>query len=327
MMYPNAVLSRSVTAQPVTPASGDRYLIPVAATGTDWAGKDGKVGIYKGSRWFFAAIPVGRLLYVEDETAFYHRNVLGVWTAGVGSVAIGANSLNITNMLGAKASFVVKVENQTTNAPPASPVAPTAYIIGPSPTGAWAGLAGKLAICLTAGSFTIITPVTGDEVYDKARGANFRFNGTAWISSAGAWLDFVDGGFTQGTGSVTTGGSGFYAYSTSTAPTTTSLYVRDDAGVTFAARYVGQKLRIKWHGQITSISVNTTHVMGLFIDSNSTAIAWFTNPLNGNGRWTGSVEHIVTAADIASHTYRWIAFTVSNTSTIEHRRTTLEGSA
>lgn len=204
MTFPNSVLTRSVTAQPVSPASGDRYLIPTAATGTDWAGKDGRVGIYKGSRWFFAIIPVGRLLYVEDETAFYHRSVLGVWTAGVGSIAIGANSIPITALIGANASFVIKVENQTTNAPPASPVAPTAYIIGSSPTGAWAGHAGDLAICLTAGSFTIIDPVAGDVVYDKALAKTVTFTGTAWdaannalvlietkVASSSATIDFL----------------------------------------------------------------------------------------------------------------------------------------
>ncbi len=187
--YPWSVDDKDRTAQPVSPAPsvGDRYIIPTAATGTDWAGQDGKIGIYTAAGWRFATVPIGRFVYVEDETAFYHRNASGVWTAGVGSLAYGAASIPITAVIGATASFIVKVENQTTNTPPASPVAPVAYIIGSAPTGAWAGNVAKLAICLVSGTFTIITPAEGDEVYDKAQDKNFRWNGSSWISASGAF--------------------------------------------------------------------------------------------------------------------------------------------
>lgn len=184
---PNSVLTYSTTVQPadVDVSDGDTFLLPIGATGADWAGKAGQIAIRKGARWYFAISPIGRGLYVEDEDARYYRNASGVWTAGSGSVTLAANAVKITNVLGAKASFVVKVENQTTNTPPASPVVPVAYVIGPSPTGAWASHAGKLAYCLVDGAYTIITPDEGDEVWDKAQNNKYVFNGTAWVSTGG----------------------------------------------------------------------------------------------------------------------------------------------
>jgi hypothetical protein len=83
MFTPSSVLTRSTIAQPATPAVGDRYLIPAAATGVDWAGMDGRVGIYTAAGWRFAILPIGRELYVEDEDAKYYRNVVGAWIAGL----------------------------------------------------------------------------------------------------------------------------------------------------------------------------------------------------------------------------------------------------
>lgn len=75
-----SVSTRSITAEPGTaPAVGSRYLVPTAATGADWSGKDGRVAIYAASGWLFAAIPIGQPLYVEDEDKFYYKNASGVW--------------------------------------------------------------------------------------------------------------------------------------------------------------------------------------------------------------------------------------------------------
>lgn len=203
---PYSVLTYSTTAQPadVDVSDGDTFLLPIGATGADWAGKAGQIAIRVGAKWHFAINPIGRKLYVEDENTFYYRNESGVWTAGNGANEFAANSIPITAIIGTKASFVVKIENQTTNAPPASPVAPVAYIIGPSPTGAWAGLAGQLAICLVDGVFTIIAPNAGDQVYDKALSKAITYTGSAWdaannafvllssqLASASATLDFA----------------------------------------------------------------------------------------------------------------------------------------
>ena len=297
---PYSVLDKDTTAQPASPAVGDRYLVPTAATGTDWAGKDGKIAIYTAAGWRFAISPIGRFLYVEDETAFYHRNAAGTWTAGVGSIALGANSVNISNVLGANASFVIKVENQTTNAPPASPVAPVAYIIGPSPTGAWSGHAGKLAICLVNGAFTIIAPATGDVVFDKALAAPYQFNGTTWVSSLGAWLRFTASSLVT-SGSTSTGGSGPGSYSATVAPTTATAYVLDSGtALTYTALKTAATLRIKYRA---TIFANANVMIALYKDSDAAALDWsYSGNLTTSN--SGFVSFIVSAADTSSHTYK-----------------------
>lgn len=322
---PWSVKDKDLTAQPVSPADGDRYLIPTAATGTDWAGKDGKVGIFKGTRWHFAVVPIGRPLYVEDETAYYHRNTSGVWTAGVGSISIGSNSIPITAIIGAKASFVIKVENQTTNAPPSSPVAPTAYIIGPSPTGAWAGNAGKLAMCLVNGAFTIITPDEGDTVYDKTLNSSYRYTGTAWESSAGVWINRVASPLVT-TGSVTTNATAtVYSYSATSAPTTSFSYVTDDGtAIAYTAKRSGAVLRITYTADQQD---NGTTSLGLFRGAETTAIDWCASPAFGGGSFNRSFN--ITTSDATSHTYKFRVFRASTAIavTLTRRQLTIEESA
>jgi len=321
---PWSVLDKDLTAQPVSPSDGDRYLIPTAATGTDWAGKDGKIGIFKGTRWHFAVVPIGRFLYVEDETAFYHRNTSGVWTAGVGSVAISPNSVDLTKVLGANASFVIKVENQTTNAPPASPVVPTAYIIGPSPTGAWAGNTGKLAICRVAGSFTIITPAEGDTVYDKALKNSYRFNGTAWESSAGAWIGYSSV-FTQAAGGSLTG-SGTYTLSVTTAPTQSQQRWIDPVTLTYTAKRAGAKLRISYRAGTTNNGAGF-YAGALFMDSVSNAIAWDKKNMSGSDV-VEDFQFVITATDALPHTYKFaIMSSGGSASSVSHRLFQIEEAA
>lgn len=48
------VISAAVTVEPSTPADGDSYIVPTGATGTDWAGNDGKLARYAdGHGWEF----------------------------------------------------------------------------------------------------------------------------------------------------------------------------------------------------------------------------------------------------------------------------------
>ena len=71
------------------------------------------------------------------------------------------------------------VEEPPRNAPPASPVAGQAWIIGPSPTGIWAGKAGQVA-GYTAGGWRLIAAVDGMTLL-------VRSTGTFAIHSGGAW--------------------------------------------------------------------------------------------------------------------------------------------
>jgi hypothetical protein len=61
--------SRSVTAEPATPADGAVYIIPAGATGTDWAGKAaGMLALFTAGAWSFIAPGLGWLAFVQDET-------------------------------------------------------------------------------------------------------------------------------------------------------------------------------------------------------------------------------------------------------------------
>jgi hypothetical protein len=67
-------------------------------------------------------------------------------------------------------------------APPATPVDGTSWLVGPSPTGAWAGQAGKLA-CRQAGNWLFATPRDGMRVLNKATGQERFYFGT-WQAPA-----------------------------------------------------------------------------------------------------------------------------------------------
>lgn len=64
------------------------------------------------------------------------------------------------------------------NAPPGSPDAGDCYIVGSSPTGAWAGYANALAYYTTGWNF--LTPFVGLTVYVASANALYSWNGTAW---------------------------------------------------------------------------------------------------------------------------------------------------
>lgn len=71
------------------------------------------------------------------------------------------------------------VEEPPRNAPPSSPVVGQAYIVGTSPTGAWAGKANHVA-AYGAGGWRHIPPAEGMSLLVKTTGTFATFRGTAW---------------------------------------------------------------------------------------------------------------------------------------------------
>ena len=63
--------------------------------------------------------------------------------------------------------------------PPASPAVGSSYVVGGSPTGAWASHGLALA-GYTAGGWRFIAPVDGLTALDKASGEVATFSGGAW---------------------------------------------------------------------------------------------------------------------------------------------------
>lgn len=72
------------------------------------------------------------------------------------------------------------VDGFLTNAPPASPAVGNCYVIGDSPSGAWAGHGFALA-GYTAGGWRFIAPFDGLTALDKASGEFATYSGGAWV--------------------------------------------------------------------------------------------------------------------------------------------------
>ena len=72
------------------------------------------------------------------------------------------------------------VEGPPQAAPPASPAIGACYIVGASPSGAWAGKAQQLA-AWTSGGWRFVAPRDGLDAYVKSSGATAAFRGTAWV--------------------------------------------------------------------------------------------------------------------------------------------------
>lgn len=69
----------------------------------------------------------------------------------------------------------------TLNTPPGSPTAGQGWIVGSSPTGAWAGQANNLAYYINS-SWIFVTKFVGMLVYNIADSAEYRWNGSAWAA-------------------------------------------------------------------------------------------------------------------------------------------------
>jgi len=83
------------------------------------------------------------------------------------------------NFLGLETVISKLVQSMTLNSPP-SHIAGASYIIGTSPTGDWAGHAGKYAYS-DGVSWHISSPFTGQTVRDGATEKTYRYNGTSFV--------------------------------------------------------------------------------------------------------------------------------------------------
>jgi len=186
-----SVISHSETAPPVTPDYGDAYRVAAAATG-DWSGHDDEIAVWTTrEEWEFITPKPGWIVWTLGtapsgyDIAYHYDSAQGEWLAGFPGQIHPDQTIPQSAVINFGKFFIV--EDQTTNAPPATPNIPTAYVIGPSPTGDWTGHAGKLAICEVDDVWTIVTPGEGWRVYDKALNRDFQYSGSAWISASGRW--------------------------------------------------------------------------------------------------------------------------------------------
>jgi hypothetical protein len=85
------------------------------------------------------------------------------------------------NLLDALVQAVV--QNASLNTPPASPTLGNCYIVGASPTGAWASHSKKIAQAIIGG-WLFIPPFAGLAAYNTADSNVYRYDGTNWVSTA-----------------------------------------------------------------------------------------------------------------------------------------------
>jgi hypothetical protein len=261
-VFAYAVLDNTIATPPVSPALGDAYLVAAAATGA-WVGKSNYIAVKTNRGWEFVNFGIGRFIYVESVDTYYHKNSGGAWVTGFGNQTVIANSVPLSAAINFGKRVIV--ENQTTTSPPGSPTVGTAYIIGPSATGGWSGLDTKIAICEVAGSFVVYTPTNGWGAYDKALSNEYHFNGSAWISSAGR---FIDGATAS--------------YSANAA--LTALMLCDDTipqittgtqiiSLPYTCKSTTAKIQLRFNGECTLGAGGHFFAVAFFLNSNANAIA------------------------------------------------------
>ncbi len=94
----------------------------------------------------------------------------------------------------------LSVIDRTLNAPPGSPATGDVYIVGSSPTGAWAGNAGKVAAYYAGWKFK--APEAGWTAWARNENHLLYYTGTAW---AGVGAPFLDATWTWNPGVIANG--------------------------------------------------------------------------------------------------------------------------
>lgn len=185
LTVPYAVISKDLLAPPASPQLGDAYLLLGAGTGA-WAGK-GPIVTLTGWGWESVAAQPGRMIYVENNDAYYHVDKYGNVLAGLGAGPISDASLTPRHFLGDGDLFQFIVKNQTTNTPPTNPNAGDAYVAASAPTSPWT-TPGRV-YRFEYGAWKEYAPRIGWKIYDIALGAEYRFNGTVWAAAAASFAN------------------------------------------------------------------------------------------------------------------------------------------
>lgn len=309
---PRSVLRANLSTPPASPSIGDAYFTSAAPTG-DWANNPEEVAVWTSRGWVFVAPQVGEQIYVADGSQrWLYLDETGALVERSGNTP---SSIVDQTLVGGQRRFIV--ENQTTDTPPASPALGMYWIVGPVPTGAWAGQTGNIATSYDGGlSWAFIPAVSGLEAFDRQEFSNFIYRpGAGWVSAAGAWTKFLHV-YTEGTGSTTSEGS--TPWNGSASPTTGIVHRLDGATLTLQANRVGALLRFRYSANVeiplSSVSENYLGVV-LFRDSESQSlihrrVGSTLHRLSIGGNfvtfvdWDVAAEFVLTASDTASHTYR-----------------------
>lgn len=177
----DAAKSATTTAPPASPAYGDTYIIPVAPSG-DWASHAEKVATWTTRGWVYRVPFAGMLVYVEDDDTFYHYNAASNWVKGIPAAFFADGSIRPQKLI--NPFYKIKVEDERNAPPGGTPTDNTAYQVGTSPTGAFAGQASNIAIWNNDDSdWDFLTPAEGDEIYRRDVDLNYSYRSGAWEPS------------------------------------------------------------------------------------------------------------------------------------------------
>lgn len=102
----------------------------------------------------------------------------------LGAPDLAANQANAHTTVNEQVGYLdahvhLAVINRTTTTPPGSPTTGDRYLIAASPTGAWTGQAGSVAVYINGG-WKFSTPKEGWWLWDNATDKMFRYTGSAW---------------------------------------------------------------------------------------------------------------------------------------------------
>jgi hypothetical protein len=89
------VLDRTLATPPVTPTTGDRYIISATATG-DWLAHENKIAEWNGTSWVFTTPSVDDIVLVANETLFYKFNGTSWASTSSGDLADPVGDHNYT---------------------------------------------------------------------------------------------------------------------------------------------------------------------------------------------------------------------------------------
>lgn len=267
--FPGFVLSRTLETPPDEEdrAYGDTHRVPAGAT-DDWAGHEDDVAMWTARGYRFKTPTFGYLHYVVDEPGYEHFSAADAWEDGFGALVFENGSVRPNSLL----IRAWSVENQTTNTLPETGPAGEQYIVGPVPTGTAVGQATKIAWRpATDAAFIFTTPFFGEVAFDKDLAIPIRWNGATWESAAGVIVGH--GHAVSQSGGTAIAGSGGYAYSASTAPTTASRHTSDGSTlINYAAKRAGARIEIDYAGHVAVPGAITT--VAVFRDSETAALDW-----------------------------------------------------
>jgi hypothetical protein len=290
-----------ISTPPASPANGDVHIVDVGATGV-WAAKDGKVAHRTSAGWIYITPKLYDQAHVASVLQIYHFNASSLWVPGIPALTLGSEQVHFSNL---RHGLGQQIENQTTNTPPGSPSDGAAYIIGPSPTGAWSGHALKFVEWRNS-AWEIYTPKVGWKVYNKQTDRDVVYTSGGWQSSQSGYINIVDSG--APTGSLRVFGNSF-SFSGSLSYNSTYEVI----AMNYTPKRVGAVVDVEFISKLVKgdpapgAPVNT--VVGLFIDSQATTTNWVAGPemQSVNSKSSLAASFIWIAPDTNAHVLRIVS--------------------